>query len=48
MNIIPLELQEDKMRRDCTFGMVVQNLAIEAEHVIHVNGSPLEFLGESL
>src|SRR4051812_18377119 len=47
INIYPIG-SEDPWRREYTFGMVVQNLAVEPNHIVHVAENPLDFLGDSL
>lgn len=46
MNIYPVGLA-DPWAKDYTFGMIVQNLAVEPNHIIHVAENSLEFLGDS-
>lgn len=49
MNIMPEGLPEDDVwRHDFTFGVMVQNLTIEAEHVVHVRENPAEVVEEIL
>jgi hypothetical protein len=46
INIYPVGLA-DPWAKDYTFGMVVQNLAVEPNHIIHVAENSLDFLGDS-
>jgi hypothetical protein len=46
INICPVGL-EDPWRKEYTFGMVVQNLAVEPNHIVHVAENTLDFLGDS-
>lgn len=49
LNIMPNGLSgNDARRHDYTFGVMVQNLAVEAEHIVHVRGNPAEFLADGL
>lgn len=49
MNIFPVGLRdEDPKRQDYTFGIVVQELAVEAEDVVSSTDPPWAFLAESV
>lgn len=48
INIMPNRPpDEDPRRVDYTFGRVVQDLAVEAEHVVHISENPAAFLVDS-
>jgi hypothetical protein len=46
MNIYPVEVA-DPWAKNYTFGMVVQNLAVEPNHMVHIAENPLAFLADS-
>jgi hypothetical protein len=46
INIYPVGLAEP-WAKDYTFGMVVQNLGVEPNHIVHVAENSLDFLADS-
>jgi hypothetical protein len=46
INIYPVGLA-DPTAADYKFGMVVQNMGVEAHHIVHVAENPLDFLANS-